>query len=296
MDLFTRWITMVVSRLCAFVWTSQIVYSVQFILCQLYSVKLLTKNFISWSLYSTPVDPVAQSLSGVWLFVTPRDSISCQTPPSVRISQARILVWVAISSSRGSSRPRDQTRISCVSCTGRFFTTEPPGKSCPYGGEAGGTNWGNHSKSTYIGSSPPDTIYSYLFVAFSPFLPTKLPEGRDLVHCHWWVITGWKKVSALGTKLLAGRLVWWVSSGWGRSWGALTASETRGSMWWSWGTGVGSQKVGGITYLHPITLSTLHQFSVSATKLWTVWNLWVSPCLHYLVVELSCGHQGVMGE
>ena len=70
----------------------------------------------------------------------PRDSISCQTPPSVRISQARILVWVAISSSRGSSRPSDQTRISCVSCTGRFFTTEPPGKSCPYGGEAGGTN------------------------------------------------------------------------------------------------------------------------------------------------------------
>ena len=38
---------------------------VQFILCQLYSVKLLAKNFILWSLYSTPVDPVAQSLSGV---------------------------------------------------------------------------------------------------------------------------------------------------------------------------------------------------------------------------------------
>ena len=35
------------------------------------------------------------------------------------IFQARILEWVAISSSRGSSRPRDQTRISCVSCTVR---------------------------------------------------------------------------------------------------------------------------------------------------------------------------------
>ena len=33
--------------------------------------------------------------------------------------QARILEWVAISSSRGSSRPRDQTHISWVSCTGR---------------------------------------------------------------------------------------------------------------------------------------------------------------------------------
>ena len=35
------------------------------------------------------------------------------------IFQARILEWVAISSSRGSSRPRDGTRISCVSCMGR---------------------------------------------------------------------------------------------------------------------------------------------------------------------------------
>jgi len=31
--------------------------------------------------------------------------------------------WVAISSSRGSSQPRDQTRVSCVSCiAGGFFT------------------------------------------------------------------------------------------------------------------------------------------------------------------------------
>ena len=38
-------------------------------------------------------------------------------------------VWVVMASSRGSSRPRDQTGISCVSCIGReFFTTEPPGR------------------------------------------------------------------------------------------------------------------------------------------------------------------------
>ena len=35
------------------------------------------------------------------------------------ISQARILKWVAISSSRGSSRPRDRTCVSCTSS--RFF-------------------------------------------------------------------------------------------------------------------------------------------------------------------------------
>ena len=33
--------------------------------------------------------------------------------------QARILEWVAISSSRGLSQPRDQTPVSWVSCIGR---------------------------------------------------------------------------------------------------------------------------------------------------------------------------------
>ena len=35
------------------------------------------------------------------------------------ISQARILEWVAISCSKGSFRPRDQTHVSCASCVGR---------------------------------------------------------------------------------------------------------------------------------------------------------------------------------
>ena len=39
------------------------------------------------------------------------------------ILQARIVEWVAISSSR------DQTHVSCISfIAGRAFTTEPPGK------------------------------------------------------------------------------------------------------------------------------------------------------------------------
>ena len=36
------------------------------------------------------------------------------------ISQARILEWVAISFSRGSSQPRDRTQVSCIA--GRCFT------------------------------------------------------------------------------------------------------------------------------------------------------------------------------
>ena len=37
-----------------------------------------------------------------------------------RISQARILKWVAISSSRGSSGPNDQSQVSCGSYLGRW--------------------------------------------------------------------------------------------------------------------------------------------------------------------------------
>ena len=45
------------------------------------------------------------------------------------ILQARILEWVTVPSSSGLSRPRDQTRVSCISSlAGRSFTTEPPGK------------------------------------------------------------------------------------------------------------------------------------------------------------------------
>ena len=38
-----------------------------------------------------------------------------------RILQAGILEWAAISFSRGSSRPRDRTHVSCISCIGRLF-------------------------------------------------------------------------------------------------------------------------------------------------------------------------------
>ena len=51
------------------------------------------------------------------------------TPPGSsnhRILQARILEWIAVSSSRGSSWPRDWT---CVSCIARgFCTAKPSGK------------------------------------------------------------------------------------------------------------------------------------------------------------------------
>ena len=54
----------------------------------------------------------------LWLFCKPTDC-SPRGSSVHEISQARILKWVVISSSRGFSWPRDQTHISCVSCNGR---------------------------------------------------------------------------------------------------------------------------------------------------------------------------------
>ena len=53
------------------------------------------------------------------LFIT----MDCSPPGSSvhGILQARILEWVAISSSRGSSRPRDQTCVSCTCCIDRWI-------------------------------------------------------------------------------------------------------------------------------------------------------------------------------
>ena len=59
---------------------------------------------------------------------TPCNPRDCSPPSSSvhGIFQARILEWVTITYSRGSSQPRDQSRVSCTA--GGFLTTKPPGK------------------------------------------------------------------------------------------------------------------------------------------------------------------------
>ena len=71
-------------------------------------VVLLVMNGISESREALSVLCCAYSLSCVQLFVTPWTA-GRQAPLSMGILQARILEWVAIPSSRGSSQPRDGT-------------------------------------------------------------------------------------------------------------------------------------------------------------------------------------------
>ena len=47
-------------------------------------------------------------------------------PQEARLVHCPLVRTAPISSSRGSSQPRDQNHVSCIA--GRFFTTGPPGK------------------------------------------------------------------------------------------------------------------------------------------------------------------------
>ena len=66
-----------------------------------------------------------QLLSRVLLFATPW-TVAHQAPLSMGILQARILEWIAIPFSRGSSQPRDWTWV--FSIAGRSLSSEPQGK------------------------------------------------------------------------------------------------------------------------------------------------------------------------
>ena len=88
---------------------------------------------MSFSGFATKI--IVYACSVARLYLTLYHPIDCSPPGSSvhGIFQARILEWVAISYSRGSSQPRDRAWVSClaawVSClAGRFFATWPPGK------------------------------------------------------------------------------------------------------------------------------------------------------------------------
>ena len=73
------------------------------------------ENKICYFFHCEWVSEIAQSCPTLW------DPMDCSLPGfSVHgILQARILEWVTISFSRGSSRSRDQTRVFCIE--GRRF-------------------------------------------------------------------------------------------------------------------------------------------------------------------------------
>ena len=100
--------------------------------CQMVTAAMKLKMLVPWiKSYDKPRQSIAVKVK---VLVTQSCPTLCNTmncsPPGFsvcEILQARILEWVTIPFSRGSSPPMDQTWVSCIA--GRFFTVWTTGGS-----------------------------------------------------------------------------------------------------------------------------------------------------------------------
>ena len=106
-------------------------YVLKYALCHFCSLSSPSRTLITWTLVCLMLSwsEVARSC------LTLCDPVDCSPPCSSihGILHARILEWVAISFSRGSSRPRDRTQVSCIA--GRRFNlwaTSSWLRNCPH--------------------------------------------------------------------------------------------------------------------------------------------------------------------
>ena len=90
-------------------------------------ISSLSPIFLTKYKVSIPTLPYNNMHVGAYSFA----HSNCSSPGSSvhGIIPSRILEWLAIFFSRGSSQPRDETQAFCTSCIGRgVFTTVTPGK------------------------------------------------------------------------------------------------------------------------------------------------------------------------
>ena len=100
------------------------------------------------------------------------DPMDCSPPGSSihGILQARLLKWVSMPSSRGTSQPRDQIWVSCIA--GKFFTTEPLGKPLLTSPRLQLWGWG-------------DGLLFYLSSSSPPFLESCFSWTGHWIHLCW---------------------------------------------------------------------------------------------------------------
>ena len=90
--------------------------------------RVLLKPYYKNNVQFLQLDNCVFSFNGKLVLVTQScltlcDPMDCSPPDSSvhGILQARIVRWIAISFSRGSSQPMDRTHVSYISCTGIGF-------------------------------------------------------------------------------------------------------------------------------------------------------------------------------
>ena len=118
-------------------------------------------------------DKTDDLISCVQLFFNPMDC-SHQAPHFMDgILQARLLQWVAVPFSRGSSWPRDWTWVSGIA--GKLLPSEPPGKhshqlvTCNHYGlilPCLSYSWDSAMLVTFLNSFPTDTFYLFIIYYF----------------------------------------------------------------------------------------------------------------------------------
>ena len=161
-------------------------------LCPVPTLSTLRRYLIHRDTWALPAHVLSQ-FSPVQLFETPGSSVH---------GQARILQWTAISSSRGSFQPRDQTQVCCGSrIAGRFFTTEPPGKSSPPNNK----NWVVELDTAYVSMSVVSNKQGNLFYKIS--LNTPLLTDR-----FFFFTSSIKLKSKKGPRKMKAR-AWWPCEG-----------------------------------------------------------------------------------
>ena len=99
---YNKWMLIYQKIFFCICWDDHVVFILQFV--TVYHTDCLALRLIAQS-YPTLCDP--------W-------TVAHQAPLSMGIPQARILEWVAMPSSRGSSQPRSRTRVSHIA--GGLFT------------------------------------------------------------------------------------------------------------------------------------------------------------------------------
>ena len=108
----------------------------------------------------------AQSLQSCPTLCNPVD---CSLPGSSvhGILQVRILEWVAISSSRGFSQPRDRIRVSCISCIGKgLFITRATWQPMQYSGSM--CICQSQTPNLFLPQQFPFGNYKFVFFFFPP--------------------------------------------------------------------------------------------------------------------------------
>ena len=154
---------------CFLIFTLEHLHNTFFFVVQNYHPQLLpllknTLAFRTWNNKQTKREYVhAKSLQSFLTLCDPMDG----SPPSSSVHgilQARILEWVAMPFSRGSSRPRDETvSLKSPAWGGRLFTSSAPWEAPKNTGasnwfEGGGFRWPVHGTNerapNHICSSP----------------------------------------------------------------------------------------------------------------------------------------------